>query len=375
MRLIPKITDRYICREFFGTFAEVVGACAIVLLISRVFEDFDDMIKNQVPMFIAAKYFALMLPFRLLEVVPLATILSVIFSVGTLARNREMLAITSGGQSPYRSWAPVLVSTLGITFLTLFLNESFVPYCQARAEYYREVFINGNSELSLTRRRDIFDKGMGNTFFMTREFDATRNRMYDVLIFEETDDPKIWRYSLTASSAQLERKRVEPDKDLWVFERAIEHHYNAEGQPSSATAHTEPFRCLLEADLDQYLANRKEPEQMNLAELSQYVRTLKLRGEDVAIYNTDWYLKLGFPFATTILAMIGFALALRAHTASLPLSFGLGISLSLGFYALTALGQTLGHNGVLSPLIGALGPLVLFLGLGIYLIRRSGFAS
>ena len=257
MWLKPKIADRYICREFFGTLAGVLGACAIVLLISRIFEDFDDISENQVPFLIAIKYFALMLPFRLLEIVPLATMLSVIFSIGTLASNREMLAITTGGQSPYRSWTPILLSTLGITFFILFLNETFVPYCQERAEYYRHVFINGQSELALTRRRDVFDKGMGNTFFMTDEYDATRNRMYNVLIFEQGSDPRIWRYSLRAASARLERKGVEPDRDLWVFERAVEHRYDEKGRPTSATIHQEPLALAQEADLDQYLSNRK----------------------------------------------------------------------------------------------------------------------
>jgi lipopolysaccharide export LptBFGC system permease protein LptF len=100
-----------------------------------------------------------------------------------------------------------------------------------------------------------------------------------------------------------------------------------------------------------------------------------MRGEDVSVYVTDWYLKLAFPFATVILAAIAFALAIRAHTASLPLSFGLGIFLSVIFYALAALGQTLGHIGMLPPLVGALGPICLFTVLGLYLLRRSGFAA
>jgi lipopolysaccharide export system permease protein len=370
-----KIVDRYLCREFLATLAGVVGACAIVLLIARIFEEFDNIIANDVPLWAAVKYFLYTMPFRLLEIVPLATMLAVIFSIGTLARNREMLAITAGGQSPYRSAAPVLATALAVTLLTLILNETFVPYCQARANYYDEVFINGQSELSLSRRRNIFDKGVGNTFFTMGEFDARRGRMWNVLIFEQSDNATTWRYSLKAKSAQLVKKGIEPNQDLWRFEDAIEHFYDQGGRPTSMTAHTEPIERPLEADLDQYLSSRKEPDQMNVAELSRYIKTLRLRGEDVSVYVTDWYLKLAFPFATAILAMMAFALALRAHMASLPLSFGLGILLSVIFYALTALGQTLGHIGVLSPLVGALGPLSLFLILGLYLIRRSGFAS
>jgi len=375
MTFRPRIIDRYLCREFLLTMAGVMAVCTVVLLIARVFEEFDNIIRNNVPFLAAAKYFFFTMPFRLLEVIPLATVLAVIFSVGTLARNREMLAITSSGQSPYRSAAPILLLSLAIAFGILILNETFVPYCQERANHYEEKFLNDRSELSLTRRRDIFDKGMGNTFFMVEEFDANRKRMWNVLLFKQSDDPTIWLYSLKALSAELVTSDVEPNYDLWRFYNATEHLYDEQGRPTSMTAYTTPIDRPLEADLDQYLSNRKEPDQMNLIELSRYIRTLQRRGEDVSVYNTDWYLKLAFPFSTVILAMIAFALASRAHIVSLPLSFGLGILLTMLFYALAALGQTLGHIAVLSPLVGSLGPLLLFLVLGVFWLRRSGFAA
>ncbi len=374
MSVLPKIVDRYIVREFLITLAGVLGVCAVLLLIAKVFEDFDDMLDSPISFADAVKYFLLTLPFRLLEVVPLATVLAVIFSIGTLARNREMLAITAGGQSPYRSAAPVLFSVLLMTFLILFLNETAIPYCQERAEFYRQVFVKGESELSLARRRHIFDKGIGRTFFLMEEFDAKRNRMYEVLIFEESENPAFWRYSLLAASAQLVRENVEPDRDLWVFERAVEHYYDSRGRPTSATVHTEPVERLLEADLDQYLQNRKEAPEMNLRELGRYIHTLRIRGEDVSAYVTDWYAKLLFPFAPFALGMIAFALAMRAHIASLPMAFGKGIFLTMLFYGIAALGQTLGHIGVAPPLLAALGPVGLFMIIGVRMLRRSGFA-
>jgi len=378
MRLKPKILDRYLCREFVATLVGVLTACAVVLLVAKIFEEFDNIMESHVPLVEAAKYFLFVLPFRVLEVVPLATMLAVIFSVGTLAQNREMLAITSSGRSPYRSAAPVLAGALVVALLALGLNETFVPYCQARAEYYEDVVIKGRGERSLARRSNIFDKGIGNTFFMVAAFDARTNRMDSVLIFEQSADSMVWRYSLKAESADLVREDVAPDRDLWRLEKAVEHFYDEQGRPVRMVSHTEPLERELEAGLDQYLATRKEPEQMNLAELSRYIRTLKMRGlakEEISVYLTDWHLKLAFPFSTVILAMIAFALSVRVHTASLPLAFGVGIFLTMVFYALAALGQTLGHIAVVPPSVGALGPLALFLGLGIYLIRRSGFAT
>jgi lipopolysaccharide export LptBFGC system permease protein LptF len=199
--------------------------------------------------------------------------------------------------------------------------------------------------------------------------------MEDLLIWEQNENSIDWRYSLTAKKASLVKHNVAPERDRWRFEQAIEHRYDEEGRPIEMIAHEKPIERELEAGLDQYLANRKEPDQMNLVELSRYIETLRRRKEDVSKYVTDWYLKLVFPFSTVALGMIAFALALRAHTASLPLAFGFGVFLTMIFYAMAALGQALAHVAVVPPLVGALGPISVFLFIGLYLLRRSGFAS
>ena len=374
MLVRPRILDRYLCREFTFTFLGVIGACAIVLLIAKVFEEFDEIIENNVSLIVAARYFFYILPYRVLEVVPLATVLAVIFSIGGLARNREMLAMTASGQSPYRSALPVLLVTLVVSGSVIALNETVVPIWQRRAKEMEQTEIQGESERARALRSDVFEKGIGNTFFMMGSFDARTNRMEDVTVIEQSDNPIVWRQSLKAKSAELVERGAAPERDKWRFERAVEIYYHRDGRPRSVVTHTKPLDRLMEADLDQYLRTRKDPEQMNLRELTRYIRTLRIRGEDVSVYVTDWYLKMVFPFSTVILGMIAFALAIRAHAASLPVAFGVGIFLTMLFYALAAVGQTLGHIGLLSPRVAAFGPPIVFLLLGGYMVRRSGFA-
>jgi len=371
-----KILDRHVCREFLVVLAGVVGACAVILLIAKIFEEFDKILETSIGWIEAVKYFAYVLPYRVLEIVPLATVLAVIFSVGTLARNRELLAVTASGRSPFRSAVPVLASAVVISFVIIGLNETVVPYCQERVNAYERGVLKGRGTRYLTTRTDIFEKGVGTTFFMMSAFDAATNTMIEPLIWRgDEKDPTRWTYSLYGRTARLVRHDAGPHEDLWRFEGAIETRYDSKGQPLPMVVHKEVFEQRLEAGLDQYLSNRKEPDQMNLVELRRYIQTLQLRNEDVSIYLTDWYLKLAFPFSTVILAMIAFALAARAHTASLPMAFGKGVALTMLFYALAALGQTLGHVAALPPLAGSLGPLGLFAIVGVLMIRRSGFAS
>lgn len=375
MPLRPKIFDRYLSREFLVTLAGVLAACAVVVLIAKVFEEFDEIADSPASFKDAVLYFLYVLPYRLIEIIPLITMLAVIFSVGNLAQNREMLAMTASGQSPYRSAGPIFVCTLAISAIVIVSNETFVPYCQEKVEYYEDGLFKGRGETIRERRRDIFEKGIGNTFFSMTSYDGRRHRMENVLIWEQSEDSKIWRHSLKAKSADLVKRNISHDRDLWRFQGAVEHNYDEAGRPIEMIAHTEPLERELETGLDSYLANRKEPEQMDLRELWGYMQMLKRRQQDISGYLTDWYLKLVFPFSTVALGMIAFALAIRAHTASLPLAFGVGVFLTMLFYALAAMGQALGQVAVIPPIVGALGPIAVFFGLGLYLLRRSGFAA
>ncbi|MDH3198598.1 MAG: LptF/LptG family permease, partial [Candidatus Krumholzibacteria bacterium] len=78
-----------------------------------------------------------------------------------------------------------------------------------------------------------------------------------------------------------------------------------------------------------------------------------------------------FPFAGSIFVLIGVAFASGKRKQSIATGFGLTLVVSFMYYALLRVGQTLGHNGVLPPLLAAQLGNVIFLVLGVALMWRA----
>ena len=115
----------------------------------------------------------------------------------------------------------------------------------------------------------------------------------------------------------------------------------------------------------------RDEENMTFAELRRYIDRVERSGGRVQKYLVDLHFKLSFPFAGTIFVLIGVALSSGKRKPSIATGFGLTLVVAFVYYAVLRVGQTLGHNGVLAPPLAAqLGNLI-FLAIGVAMLRRA----
>jgi lipopolysaccharide export system permease protein len=115
----------------------------------------------------------------------------------------------------------------------------------------------------------------------------------------------------------------------------------------------------------------KPPRQTDFFELKRRIEQKIILGEPVKKDKVELYLKITFPFANFILALIGAPLAANPRRSGPSVGFGLSIIISFIFFVLIRTGQSLGNNGKLPPLLGAsLGDIV-FLVIGIGMLVKA----
>jgi lipopolysaccharide export system permease protein len=88
-------------------------------------------------------------------------------------------------------------------------------------------------------------------------------------------------------------------------------------------------------------------------------------------YLVDLYFKLSFPFAGSIFVLIGIAFAAGKRKQSVASGFGLTLVVAFMYYGVLRVGQTLGHNGVIPPLLAAQMGNIVFLVIGLPLLVRA----
>jgi len=363
-----KILDRYILREYLYSLAGVIFICIIVLMVYMLIENYDEILKNNPGMKHVILYFLNSLPYNLMEVIPLAVAISILYTIGTFARHNELVAIVSAGISTQRIAKPVLIATLCFSFITLFFNEMIVPGCQERARYIEKAFIEGKGEKILTRNKEIFVKGKGQRFYIMEAFDSNTKIMTNPTVIDLNKSGSSLTMRIDADQGKFV-KQGEGGR-FWRFENARRWTYDDAGQLAQFEKFDEPITLAMEEDLEKFLSNRKKPEEMNLFELRHYISILDKRGETVGYYQTDFHLKIAFPFASVIIALICYCFAVRIESRNLVLGYALGVISAMAYYGLTAISQALGHHLIFPPLLAGWTSNIVFGSIGVYILHK-----
>jgi lipopolysaccharide export system permease protein len=118
------------------------------------------------------------------------------------------------------------------------------------------------------------------------------------------------------------------------------------------------FRHFGDSRLDElpaeFARTNEDPFNMNMKNLLTFARRVRESGGETQKHMTNFHIRASFPVANLIMVLLGTALSLRVVRGG-SLALGLGISLSIGFayFTFIRVGQALGYNGSLPPLIAA----------------------
>ena len=111
----------------------------------------------------------------------------------------------------------------------------------------------------------------------------------------------------------------------------------------------------LDAKPSDFSLLRQDPEEFNLAELNQYIRSLRRKGLDPGGYVVDRDLKYAMPLACFIMVVLAVSLSLDPIPRRVSLSRNFGAGIGLGFAYWLALGFTasFGRSGLVMPWVAA----------------------
>jgi lipopolysaccharide export system permease protein len=118
-------------------------------------------------------------------------------------------------------------------------------------------------------------------------------------------------------------------------------------------------------------AEEKKSDEMSIRDLSTYIRLLAMSGCKFNDKLVDLYLKISFPFANLIIALIGTSLALQRPKGNLAASFGLSILISFLYWEAIGIGRALGMAEKLPPLFSAWIANIVFGLTGVYLAFKA----
>jgi lipopolysaccharide export system permease protein len=354
------ILDRYLLREWFRILVITALGFPLIVITFELTDNLDEHLARGIAPKAIALGYAYSLPDTIFLVLPAAVLFATVFSLGTMSRHSELTAAKASGRSLRRAVLPLLGAATVTAGATLALGE------WAPAATTRRLELLGEREIRSTTARYSFvyraDQGW---VYAVRSLDITRNTLRDVVLEREGRGPDYPTIAIQSADA-----RFDDTTRRWTLRGA-----RVRVLPTTDEALTFAYdslvpRALVETPAD-LLVEPKEPREMRYGELGRYIDDLERSGGDGRKLRVRQALKVAIPFTCIVIALFGAPLAVTAPRTSGALGVGLSLVTTVIFLMLIQLSEAVGAGGLVSPVLAAWLPNILFGAIGLGLLALA----
>lgn len=339
-----KILHRYIFSLLIKNFLIGLATFVFLFLMVDFFDRIDNVLAEKASVWLIILYFACKIPLIVTLMLPVAMIFATLFTFGLLSKSSEITAMRASGVTLIWLARPLLLFSLGLSLLSLFLNEVLVPISERRQKELYNIEIKQKDAKGGYNQTDFWWRN-GSQFFAIDLFNSKSKSMRDLSSFEINDDWQVIRRTDAESVHWLTEGLG------WSMRKVTRYHFDGDA------VKTERFSDLPlpipETPRDFYEFN-DDPTTMSFLDLNNFITKQSSNGVSTKQYLPDLYSKLAFPFIIFItgLLVLPFTL-LPARSGSMAVSSLAAIFVAFAYYAVDSFSISMGRAELLPPLLAA----------------------
>jgi LPS export ABC transporter permease LptG len=253
---------------------------------------------------------------------------------------------------------PVLVLGFVWSGALFGLEESILAVSNRQAEQMKHIMRGGSPRTFDVMNRQWIASEDGKLYHYSY-FDPRLNLLNGLSIYEFDDLG--WRIKKRTQADQVayRNQKWEADKG-WTRTFA---------NKTDASVYTPFVKQQLPLEPVQYFATEQpDAERMSFTDLKRYIGSLRTSGFDVVPYTVALHRKISFPFVAVVMTLIGVPFAVTTGRRGALYGIGIGIALAICYWGLFILFTAIGSAGMLTPVLAAWAPNVLFLTVASYLL-------
>jgi lipopolysaccharide export system permease protein len=328
-----------------------------------------------VPLLKVLRWLSYHVPGVLVQVFPIATVVTTVLVFGRLSAEGAQFALLSGGIPLYRATLPLLFLGGLLSGAALYLQEYLVPYYneRVRVAWWEEIHTQGAGLHRLQRLQ--IPIGQGKSLYF-QDFDWQTKEMLGVRISAFQGEEGTFLFAergswedktITLKGYRYYRvdfrevPRLEGAKDLLAQVRKV---FRVVSRGEILEVESDLSRARAIADY----ADTFSFGQDSLSEAWRKAKDPFLAPQERWRARLELHSKLALPLANLVLVLLAAAMALR-YGRSTGLALGMSVVLALAYYGAFFLGRSLAGIGALPPELGAWGADLLFLLLGVRALR------
>lgn len=372
-----KLIDKYILKQIILYSLLCMGMFVFVLVVGKAIRDGADLLViGKVSLLMVAELLLMLVLYVINYALPLGFLTSILLVLGRLSAQREIVAMKASGISVYRIALPILILGFVGTCLSAFINAYYAPYAKTTyMENFKKVF--QENPLQYIRERTFIKDFPGYIIYVAEKND---NEFFDCWLWEVERNGNIKGF-IKAKSGRFGFDPVEGDVLLTLYHgtaeiRDVNHAEDFQSTSVPILSYEEmsvrlPFSGLL----SQTNPNKKLPT-MTVFELWERKKlTAKEGGPESLVktmkIETEIQRKFAMAFSVLALVLLAVPLGIKASRSETYANFGIAVALAIVYYGMMILVSWVDDVPQLRPDILIWVPNLLFLGLGLYLLKKS----
>ena len=360
-----KKLDQYLLLKFWSILGlSIIGFISIFIIVDLI-ENIDRFIDNDVPFNIILKYYFYTIPWFINIGLPMSVLISTIFSLGTIIKENEWTAMKAAGISLYRISSPIIFSGFVISGCSFILDNKLVSFGnEKRFEIDKEYVKRKSRHKVKDNLKNIFLQKNNSTHVTIEKF-SVKSLKGSSLTLIDLKDNKI-------------RKRIDskdilwkPDSNKWLLSNYSIRNFSLEGIENKIVLSKNDTLIHLGFSIEEIKQQAKKPDELDYYQLSFLIKKLKSNGIDTLRWEVSRYLKISFSFTNLIVMLFGIPLTFIKEKNSLSFGIGMSILIIFCYYALIKFGQSLGYNGLISPMLSSWVGNIVFIFSGLILFFKA----
>lgn len=338
------ILDKYIVKQFTQTILFGILAFTVIFVVIDMMENLDDFIDQNVEAELVLEYYIVFIPEIIRLMLPIAVLLSGLFTVGKMSNLSELTAIKSSGVSFYRFMLPFLITAFVISLFSIYFGGFVVPGANKRKVYIEQ---NHMKKGIVRSGGNIYFQDSKNRIVTISYYDIKREQASRVTIqeFDSTDHTKM----LFRIDAQ--KMVYDSSSTGWIMSKGISRRF--EGLKETMIEFESDTLTTLNFSPQDVIKKQTKPEEMTLTELSEYADEKLRTGNDPTRILIEYHSKYAFAFASFIVIFFGLPISANKRKGGIAIQFGISILITFVYLVFMKISQAFGKNGVLDPVITA----------------------
>jgi LPS export ABC transporter permease LptG/LPS export ABC transporter permease LptF len=357
--LLPGLLDRYVSRLYL----RVIGLSFLALLglfyISTFIDASDKLFKGVATSSMVMQLLVYKTPQFIYFVIPIAALLSVLVTFGTLSRTSELTVIKACGVSLYRVAVPVVVLSLCWSAALFALDQEILARANRRAGAIDDT-IRGRPPKTFSPLNRRWVIGRDGSIYHYGFFDPRSKTLSSLTAYRLAGNK--WRLASEtfASTAQY--------RDGWIGLNGWTQDFPESGPKRWRRFAQQPL--TLEPP-DYFATEIADSEMMTAAQLRRSIAELSQSGFNYMPQAVELQRKVAFPFVTFVMTLLAVPFGVTTGRRGALYGIGLGIVIALSYWLVMSVFIAIGKTGLLPPALAAWTPNILVSACAVYLVLTT----